>query len=98
MNANVEKDYVRKSQTNEAEDGPIWYLPHFPVIREDRETTNVRIVFDSTASCKGVSLNDAPKLQRVVLEILLRFRLRPVSLVADITETFSQVVLAEKDR
>ena len=39
-----------------------------------------------------------PKRQRDVLEILLRFRLRPVALVADIKETFSQVVLAEKDR
>ena len=102
MNANVEKGYVRKLEPNEGEDGPSWYLPHFPVIREDRETTKVRIVFDSAARCKGISLNDVmltgPKLQRDVLEILLRFRLRPVALVADIKEMFSQVVLAEKDR
>ena len=39
-----------------------------------------------------------PKLQRDVLEILLRFRLRPVALVADIKEMFSQVALPEKDR
>ena len=39
-----------------------------------------------------------PKLQRDVLEILLRFRLRPVALVADIKEMFPQVVLAEKAR
>ena len=102
MNANVQKGYVRKLETNEAEDGPSWYLPHFPVIREDRETTKVRILFDSAARCKGVSLNDAmltgPKLQRDVLDILLRFRLGPVVLVEDIKEMFSQVVLAEKDR
>ena len=88
MNANVEKGYVRKLEPNEGEDGPSWYLPHFPVIREDRETTKVRIVFDSAARCKGISLNDVmltgPKLQRDVLKILLRFRLRPVALVADI--------------
>ena len=102
MKANVEKGYIRKLEPNEAEDGPSWYLPHFPVIREDRETTKVRIVFDSAARCKGVSLNDVmltgPKLQRDVLEILLRFRLRPVAPVADIQEMFCQVVLAEKDR
>ena len=39
-----------------------------------------------------------PKLQRDVLKILLRFRLRSVALVADMKEMFSQVVLAEKDR
>ena len=102
MNANVEKGYVRKLETNEAEDGPSWYLPRFPVIREDRETTKVRIAFDSAARCKGVSLNDAmltrPKLHRDVLKILLRFRRKPVALVADIKEMVSQVVLAEKDR
>ena len=102
MNANVEKGYVQKLEPNEREDGPSWYLPHFPIIREDRETTKVRIVFDSAAHCNGVSLNDimltGPKLQRDVLEILLRFRLKPVALVADFKEMFSQVVLAEKDR
>ena len=102
MNANVDKGYVRKLESEVANDGPSWYLPHFPVIREDRETTKVRIVFDSAAKCKGKSLNDAmltgPKLQRDVLEILLRFRQKPVALVADIKEMFSQIVLAEKDR
>ena len=36
------------------------------------------------------------KLQRDVLEILLRFRLRPVALVGDIKEMFSQVVSLRK--
>ena len=94
MNANIEKGYVRKLKGNEKEDCPGWYLPHFPVI--------VRIVFDSAARCKGTSFNDkmltGPKLQQDVLKILLRFRCKPVALVADIKEMFSQVVLAEKDR
>ena len=102
MNANIDKGYVRKLKPEEAHDGPSWYLPHFAVIREDRETTKVRIVFDSAASCKGTSLNGimlaGPKLQRDVLDVLLRFRQKPVALVADIKEMFSQVVLAEKDR
>ena len=38
-----------------------------------------------------------PKLQRDVLEILLRLRRKPVSLVADIKEVFSQVFLTVKD-
>jgi len=38
-----------------------------------------------------------PKLQQDVLEILLQFRQRPVVLVTDIKEMFSQVVLTEKD-
>lgn len=101
MNAIVEKGYVRKLETNEVDDDPSWYLQHFPVIREDRETTKARIVFNSAARCKGVPLNDAmltgPKLQRDVLEILLRFRRKPVALGANIKEMFSQVGLAERD-
>lgn len=31
MNANVEKGYIRQLESYEAEDGPSWYLPHFPV-------------------------------------------------------------------
>jgi len=54
MNTNVENSYVRKLETNEAENGPSCYLPHFPVIWEDREATKVGIVFDPAASCEGV--------------------------------------------
>ena len=39
-----------------------------------------------------------PKLQQDILKIVLRFRHKPVTLVANIKEIFSQVVLAEKDR
>ena len=59
------------------------------------------ILFDSAAICKDVSLNDAmltgPKPQRDVLEMLLRFRVGHVALVADIKEMFSLVVLVKKD-
>ena len=102
MNANIDKGYVQKLKPEEASDSPSWYLPHVPVLHEDRETAEVCIVFDSAVSYKGTSLNDTmltgPKLQRDVLEVLLRFRQKPVALVADIKEMFSQVVLAENDR
>jgi len=103
MKANVEKGYIQKLEPNEAEHGSSWYLPHFPVITEERETTIVRILFYSAARCKGVFLNDVmlsgPKLQRDVLDILFfRFRMRPVALVAESKGVFSQVVLAEKGR
>ena len=98
----VEKGYAHKVPPDELVGKPCWYLPHFPVIRADKQTTKVRIVFDSAAKCQAVCLNDAmfagPKLQKDVLERLHRFRSKPVALVADIKEMFSQVILAEKDR
>ena len=76
-------------------------LPHFPVVKEDRVTTKVRVVFDAAAKHDGKSLNDAiwpgPKLQRDLVHVLTRFRRAPVALSADISEMFLQVELQEKD-
>jgi hypothetical protein len=50
------KDYERKGyvkkvpKSNEPEQ---WFLPHFPVIRHDRTTTKVRIVFDAATKDNG---------------------------------------------
>ncbi|XP_067676275.1 uncharacterized protein [Haliotis asinina] len=63
----VEKGYIEKVSLDENNSSRGWYLPHLPVVRPDRETTKVRIVFDASAKCEGVSLNDTihqgPKLQ-----------------------------------
>ena len=98
---NVEKGYIRELTESEAKTVG-WYLPHFPVIREDKETTKVRIVYDAAAVFENASLNEGmlpgPNLQRDILEILLKFRSQPVVLVGDIKEMFNQVVMAPEDR
>lgn len=78
------------------------YLPHFAVVREDKDTTQVRIVFD--ASCKGengVSLNDllmiGPALQPTLRHILMKWRLYPICLSADIVKMYRQIKVAEQD-
>ena len=102
MKKNIESGYITMVGVDRDNLTKGWYLPHFPVIREDKETTKVRIVMDSAAKCQGVSLNDrmfaGPKLQREIFDILIRFRRGRVGLVGDIKEMFSQVVLAEEDR
>ena len=101
FNANIEKGYIRKVESTEAESLG-WYLPHFAVIREDKATTKVRIVYDAAATFQGTSLNDrmytGPNLQSDIVEILLRFRRSPICLIGDIKEMFNQVVLDPKDR
>ena len=99
INDYVNKGYVRKIQKAKENQ---WFLPHFPVVRQDKTTTKVRIVFDAAAKHDGKSLNDAifsgPKLQRELTDVLTRFRRAPVALSADISEMFLQVSMRETDK
>lgn len=102
IQAYVEKGYLRKVQQDEASPPEVWYLPHFPVVRMDKTTTKVRIVFDCSAKTDGVSLNDViyagPKLQTDLFDVLIRFRRNPVALACDIKEMYLQVEIEESDR
>ena len=40
------------------EPGQSHYLPHRPVIREDKETTKIRPIFDASCKVNVPSLND----------------------------------------
>ncbi|GFO10311.1 pro-pol polyprotein [Plakobranchus ocellatus] len=76
--------------------GPVFYLPHKPVVREDSKTTKVRPVFDASAKGhNGVSLNDCleagPNLLPNLLEVLTRFRRWKVAVIADIKKAFLQI-------
>ena len=72
------------------------------MVREDKSTTKVRVVFDAPAKYEGRCLNDAilpePKLQLEIVDVLLRFRRAPVAISADIAEMFLQVRLREEDQ
>eukprot|EP00795_Rhopilema_esculentum_P006856 gene6856-12454_t len=83
--------------------GKTHFLPHHPVVRQDKETTKVRIVYDaSAANSSGVSLNSClyqgPCLLRTVAEILTRFRLFPIGLTSDIEKAFLMISINEADR
>lgn len=79
------------------------YIPHHCVVREDKETTKLRVVFD--ASCKvgkNPSLNDCleagPFIGPELFDILIRFRLYPIGLIADIEKAFLMISVVPEDR
>ena len=80
------------------------FLPHHGVLREDRETTKLRIVFDGSARVgkNHYSLNDClekgPNLTPHVFEVLAKFRSYPVGLTADIEKAFHQISVNPADR
>ena len=81
----------------------VHYLAYHAVIREEAETTKVRIVFD--ASCKenrnSTSLNDClhvgSSLIPLTFDILLRFRNYRAPLIGDIEKSFLNIEINSSD-
>ena len=98
----VQKAYLSKVPETEAPPPEIRYLPNFPIVKMSKFTTKVRIVFDCSARCNGVSLNDViragPKLQRELFDVLIHFRHNPVALDCDIQEMYLQIEIEAEDQ
>ena len=82
--------------------GPVFCMPHRPVIRESSVPTKVRPVFDTSAKgFNGLSLNDCmeggPCLLSNLTEILLRFRRRQIAITSDIEKAFLQIGVKKDD-
>ena len=79
------------------------YLPDRGVTREDKSSTKLRIVFDASAKMPDqISLNDVlykgPCLTPLLFNTLLRFRVFPIAMIADIEKAYLQINVAEKHR
>ena len=98
-----EYDDIIKSQLNQGviescsqvdQNTPIHYLPHRAVIRDDRSSTKLRIVYDASSSVSKnlPSLNDClckgPSLNPLIVDVLLRFRLHKCAFICDIKRHF----------
>ena len=79
-----------------------FYIPHFPIVKEEKVSSKVRIVFDAAAKYNGMSLNDrlyaGPKYQQDIVKILINFRKFRFGLLCDLSEMYLQVSLASEDR
>ncbi|KAH7981281.1 hypothetical protein HPB49_022893 [Dermacentor silvarum] len=78
----------------------IYYMPHRAVIKEDRTTTKIRIVFEATSHERGAkSLNEhlesGPSLNPDVAALLLHFWRYKVAMTADVEKAFLQIRLHE---
>ncbi|XP_054706599.1 uncharacterized protein LOC129216409 [Uloborus diversus] len=104
----VIEDYLRQKiiepviNTDE-EDEVKFYLPHREIIRKDRETSKLRIVFDASSHDSNcLSLNDClhigPNLYSEIFDILLRFRFHPIAYTTDMKQAFLPISLKEEDR
>ena len=104
---NVFKEQLKLGIIEEVEEpgevGHVTYLPHREVIREDKTSTKLRVVVDASAkSRENVSLNDVlykgPCLTPLLYDVLLRFRIHPVAIIADIEKAYLQIGIKENHR
>ncbi|XP_060745195.1 uncharacterized protein LOC132858752 [Tachysurus vachellii] len=108
----MKKDFVafmeRLFQNDHAEIAPsvgpneqCWYLPSFGVYHP-RKPSQIRVVFDSSAQCKGASLNkvllSGPDLNNSLLGVLMRFRKEPVAFTVDVQQMFHCFKVRSADR
>jgi hypothetical protein len=83
--------------------GRTYYMPHQMVVREDKETTKKRVVYDCSSKMNGnASLNDCLEvpepLYADLLGVLVSFRCHAVAMSGDIEKAFLRIGMEENDR
>ena len=83
--------------------GTITYLPHREVVRKDKPSTKVRVVFDANVKRnENASLNEVlykgPCLNPELYKLLLKFRVHPIGIVADIEKAYLRISVVEEHR
>ncbi|XP_065062963.1 uncharacterized protein LOC135689604 [Rhopilema esculentum] len=95
---------IEQVPVEEENQGNPHFMSHHGVIRRDRETTKLRVVFDGSAKShkEALSLNECLELgdnyMPPLFDTLLRFRSHAIAIIADIEKAFLQIEIDEKDR
>ena len=95
---------VPKDEVDNKNSEDVHYWPHHAVIRQDRETTKLRIVYDGSAKLPKHerSLNDClqtgPNYIPQLIDVLIKFRWNPIAITADIEKAFLMVGINESNR
>ena len=96
--------FARKlsKEEQDAYQGPVHYIPHHAVLRPDKKSTPVRIVFNSSSAFQGHTLNDywkkGPDLLNGIFGVVLRFREKKVAVMGDISKMYHRILIPERDQ
>ena len=83
---------------------PVYNLPHHGFVRQDKQTTKLKIVYDGSGktTSDSVSLNDClktgPNLIPKLFDILIQFCWHSIALTADTEKAFLNIEIALSDR
>lgn len=94
----VRRGYIERIDPDDFPEGTVYYSPHRAVMKQDSQSTKVRLVYNASSKMKGhLSANDAqcagPNLLKSFPTVLMRARERPLLLSGDVEKAFHQVKL-----
>ncbi|XP_044591438.1 uncharacterized protein LOC123269639 [Cotesia glomerata] len=80
-----------------------YFLPHHGVLKEDNNTSKIRVVFNgSKPTSSGLLLNDimhtGPKLQVNIFDVLITSRKHRFIFIIDVTKMYRQIQVHEDDQ
>ena len=99
----VKPDILSESTRGDCKSS-IHYLPHHGVVREDRQTTKLRIVYDGSARALGDSyslydcLQTGPNYIPKLFNIMIQFRWHKIAITADVEKAFLMIGIDSMDR
>ena len=105
MNDQLEKGIIERvpiEETSELEN--VHFMPHHAVVRQDRETTKLRVVYDGSAKepQQTHSINDlletGPNYIPKLMDVLVKFRSHLVTVNSDIEKAFLMIGINQVDR
>lgn len=102
MNQYESQGHMTIVPENEKKTSKVYYLPHHAVLRPMSLSTKLRVVFDGSAVPeRGKSLNDelliGCSLQQDIRDLITRWRLHKICLVADIQKMYRQILVSKDD-
>lgn len=103
MRDQLQKGMIEKVNDIQS-DGIVHYIPHHPVITPEKTTTKLRVVYDASAKMnkEKKSLNEClyrgPVMLHDLCGMLIRFRIHPIAMVADIEKAFLQISIQRNQR
>ena len=105
INDQLEKGVIEivSDENENIEKGKVTYLPHHDIIREDKVSTKLRIVYDASAKDRnGISSNDClykgPYMSTMLYELFLKFRTHFIAITADIEKAYLKISVKEEHR
>ena len=100
METLLNKGDARKCDQNSEAKGRTCYLPHHGIYHQSKG--KLIVIFDCGAKFNGVSLNEkllqGPDLTNSLVGVLIRFRMHPIAIMADIEAMFYQVQVPPEQR